>query len=80
MRFDKRELDLIDQLGQGRSAKVIAEKSSAKEETIRERVETLKAKLNAETQEQIAARFTEVTGWSNRPKDYAPFPPGDPED
>ena len=80
MRFSRKELDLIDQLARGRSAKQVAEKSGAKEETVRGRVEELKAKLGAETQEQISARFVEVTGWENPPRDYAPFPPGDPED
>lgn len=72
MRFSKQELDLIDQLSQGKSAKAIAEKAGAKEETIRDRVDELKTKLGADTQDAVAERFADVTGWANRPKDYAP--------
>jgi len=73
--FTKRELAIIDALGQNRSAKQIAEKAGAKEETVREQVAELKEKLNASSQEEIPARFADVTGWANRPKDYAAFPP-----
>ena len=72
MRFSKRDLDLIDALAKGRSAKQIADKQNAKEETVRQHVDELKQLLGADTQEAIAERFVEVTGWSNPPRDYAP--------
>jgi DNA-binding CsgD family transcriptional regulator len=69
--FSKRELEIIEALGKGHSAKKIGEAAGAKEETIHAQVEELQRKLHADTQAQIPERFREVTGWANAPTKYS---------
>jgi len=72
--FTKRELEIVEALGKGKSLKSIAEKAGAKDETVHEQADALKGKLGAATVEELPARFVEVTGWSNPPSGYAASP------
>jgi DNA-binding NarL/FixJ family response regulator len=76
MTFTKRDLEIIEQVGKGRSLKQIAEKAGAKEETVRDQADQLKAKLTAGTIDEIPGRFVEVTGWANPPTQYTAVPEG----
>lgn len=69
--FTEQELRIIEQIGKGRSAKQIADKLGVKEDTVRDHVDTLKQRLGAASQEELPARFAQVTGWANQPTRYA---------
>jgi DNA-binding NarL/FixJ family response regulator len=69
--FSRRELQIIEGLDKGRSAKQLAEKGNDKEETVRAHVDDLQRKLGAETQADIPQRFRDMTGWSHKPTEYA---------
>lgn len=70
MTFSERDVRIVQAISDGDSAAEIAKSHSMKVETAREQIEDLKTRLFASTMEEIPARFRDVTGWANDPKDY----------
>jgi hypothetical protein len=59
--FTKAELQALDALAAGKKLESADEKH----------VESLKGKLGTSRQDELVERFRNLTGWTNKPSDYA---------